>query len=102
MLSATAAGMLLSLVSFGSAGALPVTPLSPSAGTPEVILVEGGCGPGWFRNEFGKCRPERGPVVVAPGAVVVAPAAPVVVAPAPVVCATGMRWHPRFRRCVVL
>jgi hypothetical protein len=33
---------------------------------------------------------------------VVAPAAPVVVAPAPVVCGVGYRWHPRFRRCVVL
>jgi hypothetical protein len=31
-----------------------------------------------------------------------APAAPVVVAPAPVVCGAGYRWHPRFRRCVVL
>jgi hypothetical protein len=25
-----------------------------------------------------------------------------VVAPAPVVCGAGYRWHPRFRRCVVL
>ena len=36
----------------------------------------------------------------------VAPAAPVVVAPAvvapPVVCGAGYRWHPRWRRCVVL
>jgi hypothetical protein len=62
--------------------------------------AEGGCGPGFHRNEFGRCRP-NGPVVVAPAApVVVAPAAPVVVAP--VVCGAGYRWHPRFRRCVVL
>jgi hypothetical protein len=64
--------------------------------------AEGGCGPGFHRNEFGRCRPNR-PVVVVPGApVVVAPVAPVVVAPAPVVCGAGYRWHPRFRRCVVL
>jgi hypothetical protein len=45
----------------------------------------------------------NGVVVVAPAVV----AAPVVVAPAvvvapPVVCGGGFRWHPGFRRCVVL
>src|ERR1700730_7462133 len=65
-------------------------------------LAEGDCGPGFHRNESGRCRP-NGSVVVAPGApVVVAPAAPVVVAPAPVVCGAGYRWQPRFRPCVVL
>ncbi len=73
--------------------------------------AEGGCGPGFHRNAYGRCRPNEGPVVVAPAApvvvapaapVVVAPAAPVVVAPAPVVCGAGLRWHPRLRRCVVL
>jgi hypothetical protein len=87
----------------------------------------GGCGPGFHPGPYGGCRPNRGPVVVAPAApivvapsapvivapaapvvvapaapVVVAPAAPVVVVPAPVVCGVGYRWHPRFRRCVVL
>ena len=83
-MSAVAAAVLFSLVAIDGAAA------------------EGGCGPGFHRNEFGRCRP-NGPVVVAPGApVVVAPAAPVVVVPAPVVCGAGYRWHPRFRRCVVL
>jgi len=89
-MSATAAAVLFSLVAADGANA------------------EGGCGPGFHRNEFGRCRPNR-PVVVAPGApVVVAPAAPIVVAPAapvvvaPVVCGAGYRWHPRRRRCVVL
>jgi hypothetical protein len=83
-MSAAAAAVLFSLVAIDGATA------------------EGGCGPGFHRNEFGRCRP-NGPVVVVPGApVVVAPAAPVVVAPAPVVCGAGYRWHPRFRRCVVL
>lgn len=68
--------------------------------------AEGGCGPGFHRNRFGVCRP-NGPVVVAPAAPVVAPP-PVVVAPpapvvvAPVACGRGLRWHPRFGRCVVL
>ena len=58
---------------------------------------------GFHRGPFGVCV-GNGPVVVAP-AVVVAP--PVVVAPGlvvapPVVCGAGFRWHPRFRRCVVL
>jgi hypothetical protein len=67
-------------------------------------IAEGGCGPGFHRGPYGHCRP-NGPVVVAPGApVVVAPAvvAPAVVAPGPVVCGRGYRWHPGYRRCVVL
>ena len=75
-MSAAAAAVLFSLVAIDGAAAAQ------------------GCGPGFHRNEFGRCRP-NGPVVVAPGA-------PVVVAPAPVVCGAGYRWHPRFRRCVVL
>jgi hypothetical protein len=63
--------------------------------------AEGGCGIGFHRGPNGGCRP-NGAVVVAQ-----APAAPVVVAPAavvapPVVCAAGSRWHPGFKRCVVL
>jgi hypothetical protein len=34
--------------------------------------AEGGCGPGWHRNPYGECRPNRGAaVVVEPGGVVV-------------------------------
>jgi hypothetical protein len=83
LLSAVSVALLLSLMSLNNANA------------------EGGCGPGWHRNPWGHCRPNGGPVVVAPGPVVVAPA-PVVVAPAPVVCGRGYRWHPGWRRCVVL
>jgi len=92
-MSAASVAILLSLVFLDSASA------------------EGGCGPGFHRTPYGRCRPNEGPVVVAPAApvvvapaapVVVAPAAPVVVAPAPVVCRGGFRWHPRLRRCVVL
>jgi hypothetical protein len=60
--------------------------------------AEGGCGAGFYRGPYGACHPYRAPVV--------APVAPVVVAPAvvapPVVCGAGYRWHPRWRRCVVL
>src|SRR6516165_2768156 len=76
-MSAASVAILLSLVFLDSASA------------------EGGCGPGFHRTPYGRCRPSEGPVVVAP-------AAPVVVAPAPVVCRGGLRWHPRLRRCVVL
>jgi hypothetical protein len=61
--------------------------------------AEGGCGAGWHRGPYGGCQPNRGPVVVVPGGPVVV--APAVVAP-PVVCGVGYRWHPRWRRCVVL
>lgn len=79
VLSVASAAVLLSLMSLTSASA------------------EGGCGPGFHRNPWGHCRP-NGPIVVAPP-VVIAP--PVIVAP-PVVCGPGFRWHPRWRRCVVL
>jgi hypothetical protein len=81
----------------------------------------GGCGPGFHRGLLGVCVANGPAVVIAPPAVVVAPAAPAVVvaAPAPpavvvapaapavvvapaVVCGRGFRWHPGFRRCVVL
>ena len=83
----------------------------------------GGCGPGLHRGPLGICVANAPAVVIAPAApaVVVAPAAPavvvavpappaVVVAPVgpavvvapPVACGRGLRWHPGFRRCVVL
>jgi hypothetical protein len=78
LLTVASAAILLSLMSLNSASA------------------EGGCGPGFHRNPWGVCRPNGVPVVVAP-------AAPVVVVPAaPVVCGVGLRWHPRWRRCVAL
>jgi hypothetical protein len=81
LLSVASATLLLSLVSIHGSSA------------------EGGCGPGFHRGPYGGCQPNRGPVVVVPAAPVVV--APAVVAP-PVVCGAGYRWHPRYRRCVVL
>jgi hypothetical protein len=54
--------------------------------------AEGGCGPGFHRNPYGECRPNRGPVVVVPGAVVVE--RPVVVGRG---CPIGFAW--RYGRC---
>ena len=57
--------------------------------------AEGGCGPGFHRNPYGECRPNRGPaVVVEPGAVVVE--RPVVVVPGRA-CPLGFVW--RYGRC---
>jgi len=50
----------------------------------------GGCGPGWHRNPYGECRPNRGEVVVVPGAVVVEER-PVVVVPR--ACPLGFAWR---------
>ena len=90
-----------SLASF-SAQTFPISSLDSRLGASEVTLVAGGCGIGFHRGPYGRCRP-NGPVIVAPVApvVVAPPVAPLVVAP-PVVCGVGFRWHPRFRRCVVL
>jgi hypothetical protein len=81
LLSAAAAAISLSLVSVHTANA------------------EGGCGIGFHRGPYGGCRPNA--VVVVPGAPVVVAPGPVVVRP-PVVCGPGYRWHPGYRRCVVL
>jgi hypothetical protein len=95
--SAMAIAVLLSFAAV-DAQAFPLTSAPAGTGTPDITLVEGGCGPGWHRGEFGRCRP-NGP------AVVVVPAAPVVVAPGPGVvivehsCGPGLRWHPGRRRC---
>ena len=65
----------------------------------QSVSAAGGCGPGFHRGPYGACRPNG--AVVVPGAPVVVAPAPVVVRP-PVVCGVGYRWHPGYRRCVVL
>ncbi len=57
--------------------------------------AEGGCGPGFHRNPYGECRPNRGPVVVVPGGPVVVER-PVVVVPGRA-CPLGFAW--RYGRC---
>jgi len=91
------AAVLLSLGAV-SAQALPATPVQTGM-SGDVTLVAGGCGPGYYRNDWGHCRPMRrggGAVVVAPGVAVVPP---VVVAPVVRGCPPGM-WRNRHGRCV--
>jgi hypothetical protein len=91
------AAVLLSLGAV-SAQALPAAPVQTGLElSGDVTLVAGGCGPGYFRNDFGHCRPMRGGgVVVAPGVAVVPP---VVVAPVVRGCPPRM-WRNRYGRCV--
>jgi hypothetical protein len=67
------------------AAALLVASMVASIGS---ASAEGGCGPGFHRNPYGECRPNRGPVVVVPGAVVVVPGR---------ACPMGFAW--RYGRC---
>ena len=94
-----ASSILAAMVSF-QAQAMPIAPSQSGLAQPEVTLVEGGCGPGFHRGEFGRCRPNER-VIVEPG-VVVAPAAPVVVVePRARICPPGTHWGPYRRACVV-
>jgi hypothetical protein len=54
---ALAAGMAVFAT---QASAAPIAPLGDDGG--KIVLVAGGCGPGWHRGPFGGCRPNfRGP-----------------------------------------
>jgi hypothetical protein len=97
-LLSAAAFAVLSFAAF-DAQALPLAPAPAGVSAPDVILVEGGCGPGFHRNEFGRCRPNERVIVVPEAPVVVAPAPPVVVVE-PRACPLGFHWAPRFGRCI--
>lgn len=57
-LAVTAAGL-------GAASAMPVAPVSPAGS--DVIHVAQGCGPGFSRGPYGRCRANR-VIVVRPAA----------------------------------
>jgi hypothetical protein len=65
-----ASGGVLALSAVG-AQAIPAAPSGLTQLPSDVIQVAGGCGRGWHRGPGGACRPNRGPVVVAPAPVVV-------------------------------
>jgi hypothetical protein len=47
----------LGLVGMTSSQAMPLAPAVDRGASAEVILVAGGCGPGWHRGPYGGCRP---------------------------------------------
>ena len=62
-LIAAAAGAIVAASALG-AQAMPAAPLSTDA---PIVHVAMGCGPGFIRGPYGRCRPmgyRRGPVVV--------------------------------------
>ena len=98
MKSLFAAAVFAATISgIGAASAMPLAPLG-TADTAGVIQVAQGCGPGWARGPYGRCRPIYGPRPVYRAPVYRAPVyrAPVVVAPRRV-CPPGTYW--RGGRC---
>ena len=87
------------------AQALPGAPVQPAVSVSDVTLVADGCGRGWYRDAYGRCRRMGGgPVVVTPGIAIapgIAVVPPVVVAPrvVPRGCPRGM-YMTRSGRCV--
>ncbi|MDB5568005.1 MAG: hypothetical protein JWP84_4571 [Tardiphaga sp.] len=82
------AAAVFAIASFGAANAMPLAPLS-AADTAGVIQVAQGCGPGWARGPYGRCRPM--------GAVVVRRPPPVVVVRPGRICPPGLVF--RYGRC---
>lgn len=74
------------VLGFGVANAAPMAPVAPAT-QGDIIQVAGGCGPGFHRGAYGRCRVNRGRVVVVP---------PRYVRPARR-CPPGMFW--RHGRC---
>ncbi|MBN9065813.1 MAG: hypothetical protein J0H60_04850 [Rhizobiales bacterium] len=50
---------------FGIVAAIAVLGMAPIANAAQ------GCGPGWHRGPYGRCHPNRPPVVVVPGRLVI-------------------------------
>ena len=51
--------MAAALISPTWAGPGSIAPVVPGTGHSLAEQVRDGCGPGFFRNDFGRCRPER-------------------------------------------
>jgi hypothetical protein len=102
MLKKLAYAAVLSSLGVLSAQALPAAPVpAPLEISGDLTLVADGCGRGYYRNAYGRCRPMGGggggAVMVVPGVAIVPP---VVVAPrGNRGCPPGM-WRNRHGRCV--
>ena len=86
-----AAVLAASIAGLGAASAMPMSPLG-TTDSADVIQVAQGCGPGWARGPYGRCRPMGGPMY-APRPMY---REPVVVAPRRV-CPPGFFF--RYGRC---
>ncbi|WP_458760629.1 GCG_CRPN prefix-to-repeats domain-containing protein [Afipia sp. TerB] len=53
------------IAGFGAANAMSPAPVAPAGGD-MIQQVAGGCGRGFHRDRFGRCRVNRGRVVVRP------------------------------------
>ena len=56
LLAASAFAIGLGLIGMTSSQAMPLAPAVAQGASAEVILVAGGCGPGWHRGPYGGCR----------------------------------------------
>jgi hypothetical protein len=83
------AAAAFAIAGLGAAHAMPVAPLG-TTDTADVIQIAQGCGPGYARGPYGRCRPMGGVVVVRrpPPVVVVRPGRG---------CGPGFAW--RYGRC---
>ena len=57
LLAASVFAVGLGLAEITAAQAMPLAPVLDRGTSAEVILVAGGCGPGWHRGPYGGCRP---------------------------------------------
>jgi len=90
----TVSAAFLGLMLPFAAQAAPAASVLGQFATPDVHLVAGGCGLGFYRGPYGYCVP-NGRVIVPPPAAV---APPVVIGPR--VCPPGYRLGPYGRRCL--
>ena len=47
----------LGLLGMTSSHAMPLAPVVDPGASSDVIRVAAGCGPGWHRGPYGRCRP---------------------------------------------
>lgn len=58
LLAASVLALGMGLAAVSASQAMPVAPLgSTQAAAEDVIQVAQGCGPGWHRGPYGRCRP---------------------------------------------
>ena len=57
LLAASIVAIGLGLIGMSASQAMPLAPVVDRGVSAEVILVAGGCGPGWHRGPYGGCRP---------------------------------------------